>query len=439
MHLFVARLRDSERFWSAALFCGLCLVLVSGSPVGVRPAALAAQGETAALAALLAIWVARASGSRRSGLAIALAAVFTTPLLPYAFAELETTQSLLLFAAAFLAIGPTKLRFPARDSAFLLAAAGVLVTKGGGLFLLPLLLWLAWCGAERSGAERRAHPRPAFTAALATLLALAVASALVYQRFPVTFRLEERAAWRSAVSATLVDSPVDWLVNIHGFLLSLNKGLLLFAPLALFGLWRAFRGAVDDRRVGHFALFAASSLILPYAALTTWSDSTWGPRHLLAALAPALLALALSRTERARRGGHRRWIIAAVGLGIAVNSLGTAVPQEALARLTPLAQMTQEGRSVALQFDPRFNQPRVNAVLLGDWLRAAHLKASATPATAAVAGSADADAVVHPAPVLLLMFDAAERPELLPVACLLLLAGAAGWALLVLARHAAES
>ena len=435
MNTLVARLRDSERFWSAALLCGLCLVLVSGSPVGMRPAVLLAQGETALLATLLAIWVARASGSRRGGLAIALAAVFTTPLLPYAFAELETTQALLLFAAAFLAIGPTKLRFPVRDAAFLFAAAGVLVTKGGGLFLLPLLLWLAWCGAERSGAERRAHPRPAFTAACVILLALAVASVLVYHRFPVTFRLEARAAWRSGVSAALVDSPVDWLVHIHGFLLSLNKGLLLFAPLALFGLWRAFRGAVDDRRGGHFALFAASSLVLPYAALTTWSDATWGPRHLLATLAPALLALALSRTERARRGGHRRWIIAAVGLGIAVNSLGTAIPQEALAGRAPIAPLTQEERSLALQFDPRFNHPRVNAALLGEWVSATYRAAAANAAP----GADDATAIVRPSPVLLRMFDASERTALLPLALLLLLAGGAGWALLIVARHAAES
>ncbi len=434
MDRFVARLRDSERSWSAALFCGLCLVLVSGSPVGIRPAALAGQGETAALATLLAIWVARACGSRRRGLAIALAAVFTTPLLPYAFAEFESTQSLLLLAAAFLAIGPTKLRFPARDAAFLLAAAGVLVAKGGGLFLLPLLLWLAWCGAERSGVERRAQPRPAFTAALAILLALAVASVIVYQRFPVTFRLEERAAWRSAVRATLVDSPVDWLVHIHGFLLSLNKGLLLFAPLALFGLWRAFRGAVDERRVGHFALIAATSLVLPYAALTTWSDATWGPRHLLASVAPALLALALSRTERARRGGHRRWFIAAVVLGLSVNTLGTAFQHKTLAGLAPAAPQPQEAGSLALQFDPRLHQPRVNAALLGEWVRTTNRAADANAAPFAN----EAAAIVRPSPVLLRMFDASERTALLPLALLLLLAGGAGWALLVLARNAAE-
>ena len=434
MRAFVAQLRDSERVWTGALFCGLWLVLASGSPVGTRPALLLSQGATAALATLLATWVARTSGSRRGGLAIALAAVFTTPLLPYAYLELEVTQSLLLLVTAFFAIGPTRLRFPVRDLGLLLAAAGVLVAKGDGLFLLPLVLWLAWCGAVRSAAERRANPRPVFSAALTVLVAIALASALAYPRFPVSLKPEARVAWTTAASSTLVDSPVEWLVNIHGFLLSLNKGLLLFAPLAMIGIWRAFRGTVSDRKVGQFALFTAGSLLLPYAALASWSDATWGPRHLLAALAPALLALALSRSERARRGGHRRWIVIAVGLGLAVNTLGTAVPQEALSNDPAVLALPREARLQALRVDPRFNHARVNAAMLADWLRAPHLTANASESQAGTA-----KAVVRPAPLLLRAFDAGEQPQALPVAWLLLFAGAAGWTLLILARHAAET
>jgi len=100
MNALVARLRSSERAWTGALFCGLCLVLVSGSPAGAMPVALLAQAEAAALGTLLALWVARATGLRRHGLAMALAALFTTPLLPYAFAPGELRPALLLFAAA---------------------------------------------------------------------------------------------------------------------------------------------------------------------------------------------------------------------------------------------------------------------------------------------------------------------------------------------------
>ena len=67
-----------------ARFGGPGLVLVSGSPPGAVPASLLAQAEAAALGTLLALWVARATGLRRHGLAMALAALFTTPLLPYA-------------------------------------------------------------------------------------------------------------------------------------------------------------------------------------------------------------------------------------------------------------------------------------------------------------------------------------------------------------------
>lgn len=416
MHALLARLQSSERAWGWTLFCGLGLVLASGSPAGAAPTALLAAIEAAALGSLLALWVARATELRRHGLAVALAALFTTPLLPYAFVARALEQPLLLFSAAVVAIGPTRLRTPWRDAAFLLAAAGVLVGEASGLLLLPLLIWLAWCTAERSGLERRADPKPRFYAAAAILGTLGVARAWLLD-------------WQAVA---LASSPVEWLIHVHGFLLSLNKGLVLFAPLALIGLWRAFRGAVTDRRTGRFALFAAASLVVPFAGLARWCDNAWGPRPLLAALAPALLALALSRTERARRGGHRRWILAAVVCGLVVNTLGTAIPQTALA---DLAGVPRTGTSALLQFDPAWNHPRINAALLGVWVLA---RLPAVPAREELVAPAveRLAAAALPAPVLLRCFDAGERPALLPLAFLLAVLGALGWGLLVLVRRA---
>ena len=427
MHRLVARLRDSDQLFSATVFFGFGLVLASGSSVAGL-AALGPAAITAALGVLLALWVGRASGSRRRGLAIALAALFTTPLLPYAFGSFESAQALLLLAAAFFAIGPTRLRFPVREACMLLAAAAVLAVESAGVLLLPLLLWLAWCSAERSGVERRADPKPLFYGTATLLLALQLALfALRTLLFPGT-------------AVDLIASPVAWLVNLHSVVLSLNSGLVFFAPLVVLGLWRAFRGAVSDRRTGQLARFATASLILPYATIRHWStvgDSSWGPRHLLALFAPALLALALSRTERARRGGHRRWIIAAVLFGLAVNTLGTAVPKEALAGLPGLPQ---EGAEVALQYDPAWNHARVNAALLGDWLRAtiAPLANPSTPTALATPTTSARESRVVPGPILLRVFDPAERAALLPLALLLALAGALGWTLLVLVRHAAS-
>lgn len=413
MNALVARLRTSERAWSGALFCGLCLVLVSGSPTGAVPASLLAQAEAAALGTLLALWVARATGLRRHGLAMALAALFTTPLLPYAFVPGEIRPALLLFAAGFLAIGPTRLRSPARDLGLLLASSGILLLAPGGRLLLPVLLWLAWCAAERRGTERRVDPKPGFYAVAAILAGLALVGAWRLDRGPIAF----------------AGSPIDWLIHVHGFLLSLNKGLVLFAPLVLIGLWRAFRGAVTDRRTGRFALLAAASLIVPFAGLEQWCDASWGPRHLLAALAPALLAVALSRTERARRGGHRRWILAAVVCGLAVNTLGTAIPQTALAELAGPARTET---SVALLFDPAWNHPRVNAALLGVWLVA---RLPFLPPLPELAEST-VTAAATPGPVLLRVFDTVERAALLPYALLLTITGTLGWGLLVLVRRA---
>ncbi|MEO8195736.1 MAG: hypothetical protein ABI689_03335 [Thermoanaerobaculia bacterium] len=421
MTALVTWLRSSEWAWTTALFGGLWLVLASGSPVGQRPPGLLAQAAAAALGTLLALWVARSSGQRRRGLAIALAAIFTTPLLPYAFVERALALPLLLFAAGFLAIGPTRLRSPARDLGLLLATAGILVLETSSLLLVPLLLWLAWCAAERRGTERRVDPKPGFFAAAGVLAALSAGRVLALDGGTIAFAA----------------SPVEWLVHVHGFLLSLNKGLVLFAPLVLIGLWRAFRGAVTDRRAGRFALFAAASLIVPFAGLESWSDASWGPRPLLAALTPALLALALSRAERARRGGHRRWILAAVVCGLVVNTLGTAIPQTALADVANLAGVPPTGMSLALQHDPAWNHPRVNAVLLGVWL-VARLPILPAPEESVAPAVKRLAAAALPGPVLLRVGDAGERAALLPRALLLAFLGALGWAILVLVRHAAK-
>lgn len=422
MRSLIARLQSSERAWAGALFCGLVLVLASGRAVEARPVAILAQVEAAALGTLLALWVARSSGHRRRGLAIALAALFTTPLLPYAFVERELTLPLLLFAAGFFSIGPTRLRAPQRDVAVVAACAGALLSGGSGLLLLPLLLWLVRCSVERVGAERPANPQPRFYLSAAILLTAFAAGAASVER--------QAVVWAA--------SPIDWLVHLHGFLLSLNKGLLLFAPLVLIGLWRSFRGTVSDRLAGRFALWAAASLAVPFAGLERWCDVSWGPRPLLAVVAPALLALALSRTERARRGGHRRWIIGAVASGLVVNTLGTAIAQEALAEVAALAGIEQPATSAVLQHDPAWSHPRVNASLLGVWL-VARLPFLPAPDPSLAPAVERLAALATPGPVLLRVCDAGERAALLPRAGLLALLGALGWALLVLVRHAARS
>jgi len=410
MRAFVARLRDSEQAWIVGLFAGLLLVLASGTQVELSPRALLSQVETAALGALLALWVGRASGLRRHGLAMALAVIFTTPLLPYAFVEREIALPLLLLSAGFLALGPTRLRPRTHEVAQLAVSVCVLLSSTTGLLLLPLLVWLAWCGAVRAATERRADPKPGFSIATGLLILLFAVRLWAIDLFHLEFAA----------------SPIEWLIHVHAFLLSLNKGLLLFAPLALMGLWRAFRGEVADRRIGRFALYAAASLIVPCAGLARWSDASWGPRPLLGALAPALLALALSHAERARRGGHRRWIMAATFCGLTVNTLGTALPQSALVAQPGL---DRPGSEAALLFDPTWNHPRVHAALLGRWILA-----SVAPVPPRSSDSAPA---VVPSPILLHALDP-RGAALRPLALLLVLIGTLGWATLIVVRHAAK-
>ena len=105
------------------------------------------------------------------------------------------------------------------------------------------------------------------------------------------------------------------LAGLWGLLLSPNRGLFLYAPLALVGLVAIPRAATPAARL--LCVGAPLVLLLTVARFEGWhGGSAWGPRHLLPVLplvaAPAVLA-------------GRRLAAAAVAAGFAVNLLGVLV------------------------------------------------------------------------------------------------------------------
>ncbi len=180
-----------------------------------------------------------------------------------------------------------------------------------GAALLKPVLWvtapafvlaaaLAWRGRERTTARL-----VAFGACLGTGLVAAWAASVL--------RFGGGENFGYGDEALRFTNPL--LAGLWGLLLSPNRGLLLYAPLALVGLVRVLRGAAPATRV--LCAGVPLLLLLTVARFEGWhGGSAWGPRHLLPVL-PLLAAPAVLAGKRVAR--------AAVAAGIAVNLLGVLV------------------------------------------------------------------------------------------------------------------
>lgn len=335
-------------------------VLVPGASEATadRLAAAVPPLSTAALVTLLFLWSSRLGAGPRLAAALAMVAAFATLLWPYAYIGLETTQSLALFAAGYLALATVARRGWRHAVAFSLCAATALAAKTTGVFLLPAIAYLGWRYLRDS--------RLAVGRGAAGLLVLAVSSVAWLGAWVVRSGFwAERAhgGQMGVLGGLIVDSPLDLCFNILGLLASPNKGLVVFAPVAVLGLF-AWRNLYrKEEAAANFVALAAGGLAVGFGALDFWSDETWGPRYLHSAVAPLCLCLAVPAGLLAKRAG--RLLLAAVAaVGLGVSSLG------ALFYWGHLHHAAMEVRSATLetlQYDPSWNAVRFHAALLRCW------------------------------------------------------------------------
>lgn len=311
---------------------------------------------TSMLLVVLFLWLTRLTRSVGAAWLLVLVAAFGTMLWPYAYIGLEATQSLALLLAGALALGQEGASSWRRALAFAVAGAVAVSAKSTGVALLPAVAWLA----------HRAHrPRPGepWRAALPRL----AATVLIIFGFRALMTVAVAAYFssRGGLETTLAQylSHDILLVPIHviSFLASPNKGLLVFAPVAFLGLCclgRAWRRAPD---AAAFALLALAGLALGYGLLACWTDETWGPRYLHAAVAPLIVVLGAAWREL--RG--RTWLLSvAAAAGVVVSALGVAVEYGALHKA---AMATNDCALSTLQHDPTWNHPRFNLRVLRSW------------------------------------------------------------------------
>jgi len=245
-------------------------------------------------------------GTRRA----CLAAAISSPLWAYAGSDWsEPLQAACVggaFACAALAGRPDARREGPLAAGAGALAAFALLSKSVFVVLPPLVLAVVVLEAPRG---RRVARVLAFLAGAAPFAALWLAFEIV--RFGRPFA--------SYAGEPFSHAPLDGLWRLT---VGPNKGLFLYFPLALLGVWGLVRLARARRVLGLALAGFAAFLLLTTAAWWSWDGASgWGPR-LLVPLVPLLAAAAAVAAPALPAAAFT----VLFGLGVAVNALGVLQP-----------------------------------------------------------------------------------------------------------------
>lgn len=335
---------------------------------------------TSLLCTLLLIWIYRLTANLRMALLLAGCAGLGTMLWPYAYVGLETTQSLALLVAAYLALGRKPQRSWPEVLLFGAACAVTLAVKLNGVFLAPAIgfLVLEYFGVTKNALELRLpiHRRDAANAESAQddrkahLGKLVCALTIIAISYTLNHWAKARY-WAGADAGTnyywdiLVDSPLTAALQAFAYFGSPNKSLLLFCPilaLCFVALGKAWR---QQPRIVIFAMLALGGLIAGFSITRMWADETWGPRYLHATIAPLILCLAAAKSATGFSWKKELPVLALFSLGLSISLLGSFF---SYSHLHNAAIKSSQATLETLQFDPTWNHVRFNWQLMKVWV-----------------------------------------------------------------------
>ncbi len=399
--------------------------------------------ETALLAMLLFLWAEQLTGKPLWGLTLALGAAFCTMLWPYAYIGLEPTQALALLLAGYWALardagaGGRSASARGRTLGFVAAASIAVAVKSTGLLLLPAVAFLVQRFFRRRGAlgALGASRRPILAASLTLLTVLAVVSANKVLRSYSIPTASELQTLREFVTT----DPLRVASSMLMLLFSGNKGVIVYAPLAVLGLAALSAAWKRHRELAIFTLLVFASLLGGFSVVGIPAEETWGPRYLYCALPPLLLCLAAAWGSESLPSSRRLVLAAALLAGFGVSALGSLFYY---GRLLQTARSVDQATLEALWGDPVWNPVALDLRLARLWLAPRgtptlwtpkHLWWFARPAGLPPDRSIDLAPMLEPQPVLLRR-STRGRPWLLSALGASLVAGLAA---LAVAGHAA--
>ena len=271
------------------------------------------------LASIAAGQLAGLLGAPPSGKALALGATaLASPLWTYTGTALSEPLQAACIAGALL-FSARAVRSTGRKGFWMAAAAGflagwALLTKSTNLVLVPVvLLPLALDAVPGVTRGRRAR-----------LLSAALAGSLLPATTWLAFEIIRFGRPLSSYDGQTFSHP--FLDGAWRLLVGLNKGLVLYFPLALLGLALLPRLTRRPESRGTAGAIGATLFCLVglYASWWAWDGTHgWGPRFLVPAI--PLLAAAACTVDSTSRAARVRDVL--VGAGIAVNLLAVLQPE----------------------------------------------------------------------------------------------------------------
>lgn len=321
---------------------------------------------TSLLCTLLLIWAYRLTSNLRLAVLLATSAGLGTMLWPYVYIGMETTQSLALMIAAYIALGREPKRNWPEVLLFATACAVTVAVKLNGVFLAPAIGFLIFeyfsLGTRASGALNSRFQR-------AYLWKLTCALTIVAATYALNHLAKSRywAGMDAGVNYfrdILVDSPLTVALQVFAYFGSPNKSLFLFCPIlflslvTLGGAWRRQPAIVI------FTLLALGGLVCGFSITRVWTDETWGPRYLHATIAPLTLCLAAAKSSAKFHWQQTLPVFVLLVAGSGVSLLGSFFPYGVL-HVTAI--QTSQATLETLQHDPRWNHLRFNWRLMKIW------------------------------------------------------------------------
>jgi hypothetical protein len=266
---------------------------------------------TAASVTILFLWL-RKLCSPGMCLFLSLTAAFGTMLWPYAYISLETKQSLFVFLAGYLALSAGKIRSWPRFLLFAISCALALSLKTTGIVLWPVIAYLTLVQFHGDWRERRSQ---------LLVLIFIVGAVWTLGHWGSNQYWSRLGGGAASFRLWLIDSPLQFFINLIGVFGSPNKGFFIYAPVMLASLYAVPRALRTHRPIAIFALLVLGCTLGLICLLTSPTDEVWGPRYMHTSIAPLMVCIgaAFPRFEWRRDAV----LVALAVIGVAISFLGT--------------------------------------------------------------------------------------------------------------------
>jgi hypothetical protein len=259
---------------------------------------------TAALITILFLWL-RKLCSPAMSLFLTLTAAFGTMLWPYAYISLETKQSFFVLLAGYLALAGGKIERWPRLLLFAVSCGLAMSLKITGIILWPVIAYLIYVQFEDRWRERRGQ---------LLVSILVIGSIWALSHWGTNQYWGSRAARH--LEGWLIDTWLQYYVNVVGIFGSPTKGLFVYCPILLAILGAVPRAFRAHRQLTIFAVAVTIfSIAFPCILMNPGADG-WGPRYLHSTVAPLILCIGAAWPTFTWRRNALLVVLAVIGIAI---------------------------------------------------------------------------------------------------------------------------